>query len=323
MYNLYHIESPFQLLSAMSALKVFNQNKSILIIDLSSGKRSGNDEQILSLLDDRWDHVIVNRKKKGLLKIFSLIRDVIKYKSIYGGRIDKYFIGEYRNFNMALLRSAINPKEEILLDDGAYTIIAQSRYIRNNIFPYSHALKYKLFKSFLKNLKTPNLYSSFDLTLGLIDGQINYFQFPKKKDIKIDVGNVFFFGSKLSETKNILLSDELSILEKVNSHYEGYNVFYIPHRDESPDKLDKISHLGYTIKKLGKPAEVFFDETEIMPELVLSYYSTVIYTCYIRFNNVNLKSINIGKKILKKKTRDGAKEVYKYYEELGIGILDV
>jgi hypothetical protein len=322
MYNLFYVESPLQMLSAISAFNRFNQHKAILIVNVSHGDRINNDTQLLQLIGDEWDEVFIQRQRKGKVRILTgLLRDIIKFSLKYRGEINKFFFGEYRSVDMAILNRFLSPKESILLDDGSFTITAQNYYIKNKILPYSEAKKYKVFKPFLKNLKIPNLYSFFKLDSTLLKGQVNYYEFSIKKKIDIKEGHIYFFGTKFSESKNMLLTDEINVLSKVLKKYAGYKVFYIPHRDESLNKLDDISKLGYQVKNLGKPAETYFDETDAMPELVLSYYSTVLYTCYLRFDNVQLHSIDITNFLLQESAKINAKEIYDYYKTVGIPLI--
>lgn len=321
MYHFFNIESPLQMMSAISAAKKFDDRKNVLLVNLSKGSRKNNDSQIMDLIDYKfWDQVIIQKKSSGFIKDFLTIYRMLSLKKKYKGKIDKYFFGEYRNFNMALVSGLIEPKERVLLDDGSFTITAQNYFIKNNHYPYSKKLKNKIFKSLLTKNVRPNLYSFFKL--DLIDGQVNYYDFSVKKDVLVNDNEAYFFGSKFSETKNMLLKDELKVLEDTINNFSNYNVIYIPHRDEKEEKLEKIKKMGYKIKNLGKPAELFFDETDIMPKLVISYYSTTLYTCYIRFNNVEIVSINVEKQLLKKNSKVSAHEIYKYYDELGIEVFN-
>jgi hypothetical protein len=324
MYNIFYVESPLQMLSALAAYKKFSKDKAILVVKISLGGRVDNDKQILQLIGDEWEQVYIQKERKNNARsLISLLVDVVRLTLKYRGKINRYFYGEYRSVEMAVLRSRLSPKESILLDDGSFTVTAQNYYIRNQVAPYPNSKMYRIFKSFIRNLNTPNLFSFYNLESTLLKDQVNYFDFPVKKEVCIDKSTVYFFGSKLSESGNMHLIDEMELLTKVFKLYEGYNIFYIQHRDESKSKLNEISHLGYQVKNLGKPAEVYFDETNVMPELVVSYYSTVLYTCYFRFKNVKLNSIGIEHILLQEDAKINAKEIYAYYKTLGIHIIAV
>lgn len=317
MYNIYFIESPLQLLSATSARKKFG-GESILIVYLGGNGKNNNNNQILDSLDSGWDSVFYIKKETNyfsLAKVFVLKILLLAFK--YRGKVNKYFFGEYRNVDMVIFGDILKPKDKVLLDDGSFTITAQKKYIRNKSYPYKKSKKSKIF--FLNNRKyfTPNLYSFFDLDQYLVSGQVNYFKPPVKKNINIESEVVYFFGSKFTENNSIKSIDEIELLSKVIEMYVGFDVFYIPHRDESKEKIDKIKMLGYKVKYLGEAAEKYFDKTEVMPEVVVSYYSTVLYSCYIRFENVRVQSINVERLLLKEHDKINAKEIYKYYDDLG------
>jgi len=324
MFNFFYVESPLQLLSAKSASNKFNQHKSILIVNISHGDREQNDKQILDLIGTEWSEVFIQKTQIGKVRILKkLLKNIIYFGFKYRGNVNKFFFGEYRNIEMALLNKVLSPKESVLLDDGSFTITAQKFYIQNRVIPYPNSVMYKAFGFLIKNLKTPNLYSFFKLDLFLLEGQVNYFDVPIKKKININKGQVFFFGSKFSEDKIMDLSDEINILSKVFDSFPEKVVCYVPHRDESLTKLNKISEIGYELKNLEKPAEVYFDETDIMPEVVLSYYSTVLYTCYLKFSNVNIQSIDIYYFLSQENARINAKEIYSYYKNLEINVLKI
>lgn len=320
MYNFFNIESPLQLLSAISAAKVNDGEKNILLVNLSKGSRKNNDAQILSLIDyGFWHDVLIKKKTKGLFKDLKTAKFFLSLSLKYKNKIDKYFFGDFRRFDMALLSGILSVKECVLLDDGSYTITAQNHYISNGFFPYSKNIKSKIFFSLIKKCMTPNLYSFFDFKL--LDGQINYYEHPPKKNIKTVNENIYFFGSKFSEMKNMSLENEISILRKVLKRYPKNKFFYLPHRDEKENKLKEIESLGYTIKKLNEPAEIFFDKTEEMPKVIISYFSTTLYTCFSRFKNVKVISVDVTDKLLKKNSRNSAKYIYQYYKELGFEVL--
>ena len=312
------------MLSARSARDKFSDDPAILIVNLSAGERLNNDKQILELTGDVWDFVYVNKKNKSKVrKFFDFIWMNFLFVYKYRGKINKFFLGELRNFDMVLMGNLLKSKDVVLLDDGSFTITAQTYYIKNGILPYAKSAKYKCFGFLLKKGLIPNLYSFFNLDSVLLEEQVNYFEPCVKRNVCVDKCCVFFFGSKFSEGGHVSLADELNILSFVLDFYHEGTVYYIPHRDESEEKLQLISHMGYVVKNLGKPAEVYFDEAQIMPGVVVSCYSTVLYTCYSKFENVALQSINIEKFILKPDTRINAEKIYSYYERIGIEVVHI
>lgn len=318
MYNVFFIDSPLQLLSATSARRKFG-GRSILIVYLGGREKKNNNNQILDSLDEGWDLVFYLKKENNyLLLANTFFLKVLPLAFKYRGEVNKYFFGEYRNVDMVIFGEILKPKDKVLLDDGSFTITAQKKYIKNKTYPYKNSKKSKIFFLGCRKYHAPNLYSFFDLEQYLVAGQVNYFEPRVKKNISIDNGVVYFFGSKFTENNSIKSIDEIKILSKVIEVYENFEAFYIPHRDESEEKINKIKVLGYKVKYLGGAAETYFDKTEVMPEIVVSYYSTVLYSCFIRFKNVCVKTINVERYLLKEHDKINAKEIYEYYDELGL-----
>lgn len=326
-YDIYNVESPFQLLGALEAKKQIGEkgHASVLIVKFSNGRRLANDEQIRALIEPKhWQHIHIHTKKANkyvdtLFNLFTLLRLRQRYKN----KVRKYFYGEIRDLEMNVLGRMLEPDDMVLLDDGAFTIVAQLEFIKKSKLPYNkdvgEAYLYnRFFNLDLNRLKVPNLFSSFYLDQHLIEGQVNYFRPQTKRDIKIQNNDIYYFGSKFSEAGILSLQDELKLIENICQRYADKKIFYIPHRDESSQKLDKIKALGAEIKALGKPAEMFFDETLSMPFLVASCYSTVLYSCYSRFNNVQLQSYDILQYISNPLIRQNVENVYNYYESVGI-----
>jgi len=322
MYDVFYIESPLQLLSAMSALKSFDSNKSILIVELSGGKKERNDRQILDLIDERWTEVIVKKAGKEKFKAFWFFW-FLKMRFLYHKKVNNYFIGEYRSVSMHLLHAFVSPKKFVLLDDGTFTITAQKHYISKKVSPFKKSSKSKLLRLMEKESRVPNLYSFFDLDSSLLKGQINHYKVKPRKVVDLNKEEVFFFGANFYENKDMTLEDELYALSKVLGISSSYKYFYIPHRNESKEKLSYIAELGFFIKELPGPAEIFFDESDRLPFLVMSYFSTVLYSCHIRFSNVKICSVNIEPFIKRENTRLNAEQVYSYYDDLGFETIKV
>lgn len=326
MFDFFCVQSPLQLSSAISAAKKFNDREKVLLVCLSGGDRLNNDSQMMSLIDHNdWMDVIFHKKKNVIVKDFFQYVRLMALKKRYAGKIGRFFFGEYRDFNMALIGAVLQPQEKILLDDGAFTITAQNHFIKNNIFPFEKKvkkLKYRRFSSLLKNEKHPNLYSFFDL--ALVDKQVNYYESGSfKKDVSINNNEIYFFGSKFSERNYMGMETELDILYKTFKKYSSCKIYYIPHRDESQKKIRLIKKIGYEIKELGVGAECFFDRTHVMPHMVISYFSTVLYSCFIRFNNVSILSLDVRGELLSDYWRKSAETIYHYYDEIGIEVSNV
>jgi hypothetical protein len=324
MFDLFYVESPLQLLSAIEAKRTFAGN-SILIVNISNITVS--DRQIMALLkDDEWFkiHILKRSKNKHWNTLLTITRTFVLFFK-YRRKVRDFCYGEFRNIDMTALGLALKPEKLILLDDGTFTITAQNHYIKNNKTPYNaNTITPILYSKFLKidlqKAIVPHLFSFFDFKYTLLNGQINYFQRKQSKEIRLNPKIVYYFGSKSSEAGHLTLETELMILRFVIEKYNKYSIQYIPHRGESASKLELIGKLGYAVEPLGRPAELFFDETDIMPHTIISCYSTTLYSCFSRFNNVNIIAIDILSHLIDGDAKINAECIYSYYKDIGMYI---
>lgn len=329
MFDLFYVESPLQLLTAIKARRELAKNP-VLIIKLGAEARKSNNQQIMALIDKNdWHqvHFIYESNQGGPTGELKYLLTTLKLHFRYKSKVRRYFFGELRNIYMAILGKSIRPQELILLDDGAFTITAQLHFITNNILPYQHKHRAKITKLYdfllrinLADFAVPNLYSFFNFDGLMLDGQVNYHKDKPKRHVQIKTNDVYFFGSKFSEAGILNEEAELKVFEETLTFYANKKVHYIPHRDEQPQKLERVVQLGGHILNLGGPAERFFDETDIMPEVVVACYSTVLYSCFSRFSNVHTVAVDIRPFLLLDSIKLNVENVYRYYEKTGIVI---
>jgi hypothetical protein len=332
MFDLFYVESPLQLLTAIKARDELAHNP-VLIIKLGKNTRKSNNQQIMALINPNdWSrvHFINESNQVGALSELKYLLTTLQLHLRYKAKIRRYFFGELRNIYMAILGKSLKPQELILLDDGAFTITAQLHFIKNNILPYNHKHQAKVTKLYnfllgidLDKFDVPNLYSFFNFDGLMIDGQVNYHKDNQKRNIKIESNDVYFFGSKFAEAGILSEETELLVIEKTFKLYPNKKVHYIPHRDEHDKKLERVIQLGGQILNLGGPAENFFDSTEVMPEIVVACYSTVLYSCFARFSNVKTVAIDIRPLLLLESIKNNVENVYRYYKKTGITVENV
>lgn len=320
--NLFFVESPLQLISATKARDYFKILNAVVYININK-KGDQNHQQIINELDDKWGRVHLLHKKGRFQQYFQFFLMLFKLSLKYKNNVERFFYGEYRSTDFAIYESVLSPSESILLDDGAVTIAVQKNYIqkRQHIILIK-GLKNTLFKRILTRERTvPNLFSFFDLNQYLLPRQVNYYPVKSENRIVSLSNDLYFIGGKLSEAGYINEYDELKILEIIIKEYSSSDIYYIPHRGESTEKISKVEHLGYTIKRLNKPLENFYETTGVMPKKVISYYSTALYTCYLTFGTqVKLTAVDIRKYLTAKIVTQNVDAVYDYYSDIGIEI---
>ena len=320
-FNLFFVQSPLQLASATQARDSLNISNSIIFISIY-GKNDKNYSQLMNELDSKWDKVYISHSKNIFLMYISYVFFLLKLRVKYRHKVDRFFYGDYRSPDYAIYESIICPRESILLDDGAVTIAMQKAIIKRkkSVFKIK-TLKHKLFKNILAKPRVPNLFTFFDVDMFMLPNQINYYKNKNEHHIVSTTSSYYFIGTKLSEAGYMKESDELSILDAIFNEYHNKKLFYIPHRGESEEKLNKIKKIGFEIKNLNQPLETFYSTTNVIPEKMLSYYSTALYTCYLNFNSqVDLIAFDIRQYLTPKVSLENIDIVYDYYADLGIEI---
>ena len=278
MSKLYLIESPFQFLSALEAKYKFGEGKFLIRY---SGKKE-NDRQLKNMIQffdiKNLQEIKINVDKKiyDFIKLF-----YFRFKSF---KENKFFVGNLESGFFNLLLKKVNKNNIILMDDGAKTI-----YIQN--FFNEHYF-YHLFTMFnLKPLRKQFVY-------------INNFEYLKSQLKDLNYSNeVIFVGSKLSELNIVSEREYLDVLLILLNKYK--NLVYIPHREESLEKLKKISNMGIKIEKTDLPIELI--GIKKVPKKVISFYSTALISLKRIYEiESNFIKLNLNNKVLEK--------IYSYYQ---------
>jgi len=306
--NLYIVESPLQLLSALEAREYFKEDYSILILKYSGDLK--NDAQILRVLKklNNFDEVIEVRPFFGVREANFRLLIILKIFQVKKTPFLKIFIGEYRSRYHRLFFDILVSEENYLLDDGAITIELQNKFIPTGKYytsiKFSNAEKKftKWAEGFLKqnyfrlishlfyipknvSHQDIHIFTCFDLKPYNQNQKVikNTFAYSNKfnKRKYVDEAKVYFFGSYLSEL-NILRRDlEFSLLEKIIRYYRSKNkeLVYIPHRREKIEKLELIQDkFNINLFAFSYPAEIQFLLMDVHPYGISSFISTALFT---------------------------------------------
>lgn len=298
--NLFIVESPFQLLSAIEANNYFKDDKNILIIKYSPEKFAKNSNEQLRLLKNyiNWENIyeIDNSLSYFIsnLKLLLFIKTIEKKFN----KVDKIFIGEYRSWYMRQYFNILNPKQCFSLDDGNITIELAKSYIptgKEYKFPktFKNIIKNIINNSFLlllfyrvpKNRIDIDLFTCFDMKQFLEKDRFieHSFKYLKEKNkIKGILENtVYFFGGNLSEIGSISMEEEIKLLKNIYFYFNNKNIkmIYLPHRRESSKKLEFIkSSFGIELRHSKYPAEIEFTLMKEIPQYLASIVSTALHT---------------------------------------------
>ncbi|KAB2823161.1 hypothetical protein [Aliivibrio finisterrensis] len=327
MNDLYIIESPLQLLSAQDALALSGRNACLIV---NFGINEKNNEQIRNVLEKSlWTEVHYNtRRKSRCFELMSSLKKMSYYSLIYKRSFFDIYIGDYRNIESLTIASVLKHDRIVLLDDGIWTLIAQNRFISKGKIPYFERNKIAYIRYFLYCLfslrkinydLSPNLYTTFDFGSSLLKNQVNLKPKLAKRNVNITKNKVYFYGGKLSESKILeSIETELEILEKVYFYLKrDYDrIYYVPHRGEGDLKLKRLEIIGFEVKVINKPAELYFRHSSSMPEKVCSFFSTVLHSSAMEFNDVIIESIDIRSHVVSRK--EDIDDVYTYFRDIDI-----
>lgn len=298
--NLFIVESPFQLLSAIEANKYFENEENVLIIKYSSYRTHKQNNEQMSLLKSyiTWNRIYEIKPsfstKQSNLKLLYFIKKIKKrYTSI-----NRIFIGEYRSWVEREYLNILNPKQCFILDDGNMTIELQKSFIPTAEYYYFGSslmkkfidkLQHKIFTFLLFGLnkirKDINIFTCFNLE-SYSDKQIiikHSFEYLKEKSEEKEIleNTVYFFGANLSELDLISEQEEMKILKKISYYFNDKNIklIYLPHRRELPKKLEFIkNNLGIELRYSKYPAEIEFILMNEKPQYLASIVSTALHT---------------------------------------------
>jgi hypothetical protein len=290
--NLFLIESPFQLISAIEASKYFKEENSLFIIKYNKKQTNVNQLKKIKKLFN-LDNVIEIKSLfsnfDSNIQLFLLLKKFAKEKKIF----DKIFIGEYRSFHMRKFFDYFTETKSFCLDDGAITYQIFN-YIKDGRDEY-------YFDNGFKGLLKKVLYKFESILFGLDKLKIKRdiklftcFDIPKEdKHILHDFSNikkeyevseskkiVYFYGAYL-EIVGISKDKQVQFLEQVVDFFKksDLEIIYLPHRLDSKDKLNLIKNkLNLKIIKNEFPAEIQLLVDGFIPEYIASFGSSILVT---------------------------------------------
>lgn len=293
MRNLFIIQSPFQLISAIEGANYFSGDENTLIICYTTEER--NNEQIRMALEyyPHWSEVIeLFPTGLPLWPSLQLLLEARK-RGKSGYQPERVFIGEYRSQYMVLLLRIMKPRECFLLDDGSITIGIQEEYLKGNRPYVTPGIKGWIVKWVLPVLfrvdrreqLVIHLFTCFDLQ-PISERQrviVHSFEYAKSHAGKktVDQTAIYFFGGHLSGLDVLSEDRELALIGQVKDYFgkRGFRMIYIPHRREPDRKIQRLqTELGMEVIRFNNAAELEVLSLPTIPYGIASFYSTVLLT---------------------------------------------
>lgn len=290
------VESPLQLVNAYEAVNFFGLNNYSYIVRLSGSETNDNQmENIVKRLGiNNVTYLKINAENRTVSDYLHLF--FYKYKYLVTSKqIDKVFIGNLESGFFSLILKQFSKEKVILLDDGGKTMDIQNNFDDEwyydlftiyDLVPIQKQMVYKNnFTSILESLKNNNLI--------------------------FNENEVLFIGSKLSECKIVDEKYYLLLMNEISFFYKNQTIIYIPHREESQSKLEKIDLIkNVQVKKIAYPVELLGLYENRMPIKVSSFFSTALITMK-RIYNIDVESFSFDYRHVKNK--QAMDDTYDYY----------
>ncbi|MGD8172516.1 hypothetical protein ACQEXU_12700 [Vibrio sp. TRT 21S02] len=249
--NIYYVESPGQIISAIEAIYLYKNNNAKLFVRLNGEKY--NDEQIKQTILFYQQKVKIKFEVhfiNNLLKfIFTFVLTCRKSKG-------KKFVGCHKSKYIKLMSYFTDIKDHYLLDDGIATLIYQDKGGHGPLFtcldikgkPRQEVVRHNF--NCLKSIPT-----------------------------KEKVGAPIFFGAKYVEAGIISLNSYVEILKGL-INTKG-NLIYVAHRAEKDENLEIYKSLGVSIVRFRLPSEIELLLRKDKPKEIYGIYSASLITSKI------------------------------------------
>ncbi|MFW0713407.1 hypothetical protein [Aliarcobacter butzleri] len=290
--NLFIVESPFQLISAIEADKYFKEENSLFIIKYN--KKQSNVLQLKKIkelfnLENVLEIKPLFSNFDSNIQLFLLLKKFAKEKRIF----NKIFIGEYRSFHMRKFFDYFVESKSFCLDDGAITFQIfnyiedkKDEYYFNDEFKgliKKVVYKLQLILFGLNKLKIKRdivLFTCFDIPQTNKHIIHDFSNIKKEYKILSSKKVVYFYGAYL-EIVEISKEKQIIFLKEVIDFFKKMNleIVYLPHRLESQEKLSLIKNkLDLKIVKNEFPAEIQLLVDGFIPEYIASFGSSILVT---------------------------------------------
>lgn len=319
---LFIVISPFQLICAVEARNVYGSADKCHLVVLDR-ERAGHpsSEHLTRTIDARWDSVIRLRetKSRGLRRGFcrlwlttKLLVHLFSQRALNNRAV---FIGEPRISWLRTLGKMFG-RVTVWLDDGAASLFAIADMRRTGVYRlpvdgFPHM--FTIFGSSSLEVETAG---------GIAHNRMNEKDVAATSQIGVSYGEAVIAGQWLSEAKLVSQNDELKYLSAVTSALSDWDVTYVPHRHECQEKLDRIAEMGLTVLRFDKPMEIEYAQREAVPELLISWYSTVLFNAQTLFPQMKVCSLRVPEASHMSKDWPQINIVYDAMSDAGITLVE-
>lgn len=270
------------MINALEAIHYFKLRNNMLVVIQNSASK--NSSQMKNLIHEHnWDEIILIENKKS--KFFNYIKLIHYLKKI---QFNFMIIGDLGNVTKAILAN-VNKKIIYYIDDGAATLKDYNNYIKvgkinkNNFKEF----RYILFglKIFVKD--TINMFTYLDLEpskIKVINHNFNYFKNKLIKDFTHSE-NIYFLGQPLEGY--IKEETYINYLTSLIRKFPNKKIIYMSHRSENTSQKHQVKALENDLFKFVEnemPVELYFLNNKIVPNTIISFFSSALSTLETIYN---------------------------------------
>lgn len=314
--NLAIVLSPFQLICAQEAREKFCQGErnDLVIVD-RRGPETPEYIQKQAELDGGWNKVVrvAEPERRGFRRFIIRLKNTGILLIRLGMGKGKVFLGDpYLNWFRIL--GNIFGDEVVWLDDGAASINVIEKFERKGLLQGPNETTPKFFSVFSSpdlERRTNGALMQNDLTLK------RQCRNPKQT---VSPKQAIFIGQWLSERSGVEQDEELHTFATYLKEFPDWEFTYISHRHESPAKLAEIAKL-VPVKRFDRSIETALLESDTVPEMIVSWYSTALFTLKRLFPDVKVQAFQVPLTHSKPLQRSEWMRVYKVLDQQGVPIM--
>ena len=318
--NVFIINSPLQLLSAIEAKLQFNTENNILVIMYCSDPRT--EKQIDTLISmHSWSTIIPLKRQSKTLRIPKLINAIKKCSN----HIDTLFSSSIDNINCQAILSNFSIQKLYYIDDGMSLINFNNKYLSHHNFKIpqpnlflrltllAQGVKLRTHDDFVHKLSVftmlPIKHCSRPIIINPLTWLKSNITIIKEKVIGF-IGQAEIVGNKKNE---LPFEQHIHLLTKIHQE-NGAKIIYFPHRRENIEQLKHIAELPFLrMHNPTLPLELELAIANIGLSKLIGYTSTALYSMDHLYKNIEVSFIKPSQYI--NQPTENLLEIERYIEE--------
>ena len=316
--NVFLINSNHQLHQVIKAIEQFKiVNHSVIIFNFINN----HEKSIIQHFAKENDYKVINLNTwvfKDLFRYPSKWHEFFKKLNQIRNSEKKInlFVSQYLNDTTLIANNILKPSVFYLMDEGTASILFSDIREKKKEGILKRKIKSLIYRRNLSFPKAITYFTKYNFKIARKSDAIIKYKEEKvnNKIDNVDEDKVFYLGCILVEMGFVDKINYLNYLRDISEIYPAKNKYYIPHRAECSLKLRDIEDLGYILKKIDIPFEIWFKSQKKIPcEISSHYYATVLGNLVDLFENLPRITAFSSPKL---KTSEDANLVHKIYLNL-------